>query len=152
MTDESRMEGRAIAPRRLRVFEVFLGVCLSIASLLPVAACIKVVWELASGRLDWPSWAIVPGVVLTTAFAWWCVATSWFLLSGHERKTGGVVSPTALVVFGFAFLVAAVFMVGWAHARGAMRASEMLVIGVGCLGLARARFQRARARSRQPQE
>ena len=140
----SRIQSINATGRITRAFVLCLGICLAFTSLVPVGACVGFVLVLASGQLDWPSWAILPGFALMLALAWWCVATSWFLLSGRERKTGGLMSPTALVVFGVAFLVSAAVFLWFFQSRAVMRASEMLAFGVGCLSLARARFRRTR--------
>ncbi len=136
---------RVLAMAR-RSFEVCLGLLLSMAALFSLFLCLGLVGELITGRSGWTIWTSLLGVVLAGLFVAWCAKTAWLLVTGRERKGGGLLSPSALIVAGSAFVILAVTMQvnRGSHGSG-VGATRFLVVGFVCFGLARARLrQRAK--------
>jgi hypothetical protein len=94
-------------------------------------------------RTDW--FPLVAGVVgLLVGF--WCGEAGWRLLTGHERRDGGLLSPLALIVVGMGCVAASIAGVvsrgptwfGW---------RRLVPLALFCFGLARFRWQREKPRS-----
>ena len=87
-------------------------------------------------REDWVLWTATPAFFLV---AYWGVPTGWRLITGRERRGGGLLSPAALVLFGVGCVAAGIAGVatsgltwfGWVR---------LLPAALICFGLASVRW------------
>jgi hypothetical protein len=97
----------------------------------------------ALDRTDWFPW-VAAAVALLVGF--WCGETGWRLMTGYERRDGGLLSPLALIVVGMGCVAASIAGVvsrgptwfGWLR---------LVPFALFCFGLARFRWQRQKPKS-----
>jgi len=77
-----------------RWVEVSIGIVLTIAGLIPLGTFLAGLVFLAREGFDddHPAWLTVVVLVVSGALAWWCMKTSYHLLTGHERAGGGLLA------------------------------------------------------------
>jgi hypothetical protein len=128
-----------------RAFEVLLGLVLCLAAMVPIAFGVGAAFEFSAAHSEWPTWAVVLGVAASAAVAWWCLSTAWRLVTRRERRGGGLLSPTTLVLTGTACLVvSATAVVNWGIS-GLGRAAQFFAMSAGAFALARSRVKARRA-------
>jgi hypothetical protein len=127
-----------------RAFEVLLGLILCVAAMVPIVFGVGAVLEVTAASSAWPAWAVVLGVTVSAAVAWWCLSTAWRLLTRRERRGGGLLSPTTLVIVGAACLAgSATALFNWGI-PGLGRAAQFFAMATGAFSLARARVRATR--------
>ncbi len=131
-----------------RTIEVVLGLVLSAVTLMMITGWVVSGWLALNGQLDGPSWELVPGFLLFSALTWWLGITSWCLLTGHERRGGGLLTPTILVIAGVASLFLAGLILWRSGVAGALSSYESVGLALVFFGVARARYLRAHRHGR----
>ena len=136
----SGWEQAASAPRWL---ELAVGVLLSILALgflgLPATAVVLAIVEHPSDRADWHIWA---GAALVAVVGFWCARTAWYLLTGRERKHGGLLSTGVIGIFAAGCLAGAVAIL--IHEPKNLGWLKLLVLGIACLSFAAFRLRARR--------
>jgi hypothetical protein len=84
-----------------RGFEIVLGVVLGVASIVPAGLAVGAIVTLPMGGTDVPAWALAVGGVTMSLFTWFCVTTTWRLITGRERRGGGLLHPWFLYAAAF---------------------------------------------------
>jgi hypothetical protein len=135
---------RTTTARVERGVEVLLGVLVAVAALLPLAFLIGGFIAIIDRTLDWPLWVIICAVTAAALLARWCVITAWRLLMHRERRDGGLLSPTVLILVGIVFLGGAAIALARLGSKGVGGATILSLNALSALSLAYSRFLKRR--------
>jgi hypothetical protein len=83
-----------------RLVEVFLGLTLFAAFGIPAVLVFGGVLELV-GPTDFPRWVAVLLLIVGLGLGWFCIVIGWRLVTGHERRGGGLLHPWFLYAAAF---------------------------------------------------
>jgi len=134
-------------PRLLaRGFEVCLGLLLSLEGLFLVGVFLAWLVLVLRGGPDQPPWQSAVVVLASGLLAWWCLTTAYHLITGRERRHGGLLSPLVLVLAGTACLGIGVVLLVEYGMPAAPRAVQFGFGGFSLFGLAHLHARRRRNR------
>lgn len=123
---------------------MLLGVLVAVAALLPLAFLTGGVIALIDRTLDWPLWVIFCAVIAAALLARWCAMTAWRLLMHRERRDGGLLSPTVLILVGIVFLAGAAIALARLGSEGVGGATILSLNALSAVSLAYSRLSKRR--------
>ena len=128
-----------------RGIEVISGAVLAVIGLFFSLAWFAGLVTLVTDPSQFPAtWPITAGLlIIVGGIAAWCVQTGWRLMTGRERRGGGLLSPIALILIGVVCLAGSVAEVVLPRGKGFSPAA-LFVSALSCFSLAHLRLHPGR--------
>jgi len=135
------IESRALSAVR-RGTEVAAGIALfAMGVFFSLVWCVGLVTLVNDpSQFESPPLGTVAGILIFGAISAWCVLTGWRLMTGRERRGGGLLSPLALIVIGAACAAGAIAEVVFLQSRG-LNLFALLGIALLCFRMAHVRLR-----------